>query len=159
LDLISFARYSFVELVLRFPLNSTLFFKVFMPIALDRAVNDFLLYDTRRRSLRNALRLDNLQTQDRDSLFEEHNTVLNKNNREVEDHGSHIEEYRTECIEFIKRHKKFSALDKQLFLENFVKNKALVQICKDRNLDIEVVHPKMYEMLMDIKDNIRNKFL
>src|ERR1700723_1818673 len=64
-DLISFARYSFVELVLRFNLNSTLFFKTFIPLALDRAINDFLLYDIRRKSIRSAIRLDRLHFQER----------------------------------------------------------------------------------------------
>jgi hypothetical protein len=158
-DLISFARYSFVELVLRFNLNSTLFFKTFIPLALDRAINDFLLYDIRRKGLRNAVRLDSLHFQDKDHLLQENCLVQNKDNRETETHTSHVDEYRKECISFVETLTGYTALEKQVFLENYVRNKALIVICRERNLTLEDYSSKMQDMLEEVKEHIRLNFL
>ena len=158
-DLISFARYSFVEMVLRFNLNSTLFFKVFIPIALDRAMNDFLLYDARRKGLTNAVRLDNLRFQDRDMLLQENCLVQNKDNKEVEKNTTHVDEYRKECISFVENLPGFTNLEKQVFLENYVKNKALIVICRERNLALEDLSGRMVEMLDEVKEHVRLNFL
>lgn len=159
LDLISFARYSFIELVLRFNLNSTLYFKVFIPLALDRAINDFLLYDMRRIRLRNALRMDKMTTEDRDSILEEHQIVTNKENKDLEISSGKIDEYRTECVEFVKSHSGFTPMEKHIFLENYIRNKPLIQICKSRNFAVEKVAPRMQEILEELRDHIRINFL
>jgi hypothetical protein len=158
-DLISFARYSFVEMVLRFNLNSTLFFKVFIPIALDRAMNDFLLYDARRKGLRNAVRLDTMHYQDKDNLLRENCLVQNKDNRDVETHNTHVDEYRKECIYFVKALPGFNPMEKLVFLENYVNNKALVQICRERGLALEDYSGKMVDILDEVKEHIRLNFL
>jgi hypothetical protein len=158
-DLLSFARYSFVELILRFNLNSTLFFKTYIPLALDRAINDFLLYDIRRLGLQNAVSLDSLPFQERELFLRENVIVQNKDNRETECHEDHVDEYRAECVTFVRKLPNFTHLEKQVFIENFVKNKALIQICKDKRLSFEIYSPKMVEILEEVKEHIRLNFI
>jgi len=58
MDLIGFGRYAFIELIYRFNLGGTLYFRTYIPLALSRALNDLYVYLSRRWGMNSATSLD-----------------------------------------------------------------------------------------------------
>ena len=103
-DLLSFAKYSFVELIYRFDLNSTLYFCVYMPLALDRALNDYHVYNLRRQNLENAIRLEDMQMETKETLIQESYDIqgLSPEDGNAEVMMDSIIEYKQECLQFVE---------------------------------------------------------
>lgn len=65
-DAISFSRQKFLELIYRFKLNSSLYFRTYIQIALRRALYDRVLFESRRKELSKATSLDNVPKEGND---------------------------------------------------------------------------------------------
>lgn len=63
-DLISFTRQKFLELVYRFNLKSSLYFRTYIQTALRRAVYDKVLFEARRKELSKAVSLNHINRSD-----------------------------------------------------------------------------------------------
>jgi hypothetical protein len=157
-DLISFARYSLVELVLRFDLTSTLYFRTYIQLALDRAVNDYHVYDIRRHRIRNAIRLDKVP--DKEIYLREQHTFLNQDMPlETEHPAGSIKDYRDECIHFVEKHPRFSIQDKDLFYRHFVKHEDLDILATQRAISNEQAKRLIQQILLEVKEHIAENFL
>lgn len=159
MDLISFARYSVVELVLRFDLSSRLYFRTYLPLALDRAVNDYFVYSMRRRGLRNAVRLDTIPSADQDNVLREHANFSNLDIEEQTHPAGAIKDYRDECLHFIESHTEFTIPEKELFLRHFIRHEELEDIIKGNGLGLAKAKRIIQRMLFEVKDHLKENFL
>ena len=114
-DLLSFAKYSFVELIYRFDLNSTLYFCTYMPLALDRALNDYHVYDLRRTGLENATKLEDLQMEARETLLQESLDIQGVSEEEPM-RSDAIVDYKQNCLKFVETVLTLIPEDKELLI-------------------------------------------
>lgn len=123
LDLLSFTRHSFIQLLLRYDLNSRLYFRVYIKLALDRAVNDYYTFLMRRVAIQNATRLDLIP----DDLRE---VVLHQHAEEgiAEKRPENLKEQQRECLEFLRDNPNLSQTVKQLFNDRFIGGMEIAEI-------------------------------
>lgn len=152
-DILAFGRYSFMELILRFDLNSTLYFKTYIPLALDRACNDLRIYDQRRKGLLNAIRLDQVSNYERDAIMQEHTAVSNLENSEYSQDD--LQDYKDECLHFVERNKGIDPIDKYVFLEHYMRNRDLADIAKGKKLTLEDARSRLARVLAEVKVHLR----
>ncbi len=131
LDLIGFARHCFIELVYRFDLNSTLYFKMYISLALPRAINDYYVYDKRRTSLNQATRLDELPQGSREALIEANYDIYGCDERTEQ------QDLKLELVEFINS-QSIPPIDKKVFAD-FASNIDLNTIAKKHALPLSTV--------------------
>ena len=149
LDLVSFTKYSFVELVMRFTLESTLYFKTYIPLALDRAVNDWHIYDIRRRAILNAVRLDAATTTDRDKYIAEHRDILN-----FEETDEAVE-YKQECVLFLDGNIGIPPLNKTLFRQHYLENIPLPDLVASHGRPMDEIKRRVAETLVEVRKHLR----
>lgn len=159
MDLVSFARYSFVELVMRFDLNSTLYFKTYIPMALDRAVNDFHIYDIRRKNLIGAIRLDALTPPAREALLQEYADITNQNTESTDQPANLLADYKVECIHFVEIHPEITPQDKEIFLGYYLRGQEIEEVARKANLSPEVTKRRLATVMLEVKEHIRENFL
>lgn len=157
MDLVSFARYCFVELLYRFDLNSTLYFRTFIPLALDRAINDYLMYDLRRKALFNSVRLDQLTVGEKDTVLKEHSEISGYENSDTSNEA--LKAYKDECIHYVEKHTEIAIEDKDIFLEHFLRGVDLSTIAKQKRLPLHLVRKKLSLVLEEVKQHLKENFI
>lgn len=126
-DLINFARQKFIELIYRYNLNSSLYFRMYIATALRRALYDKVLFELRRKKLSQAVSFDGA---DADALLGDAAAVTYKPEEELED----VAAVAGELVRFVKTTAELSPLEKRLFALRFVQGLHLKEVCKQ--LDI-----------------------
>lgn len=149
-DIVSFARYSFVELVHRFNLDSTLYFKTYIPLALDRALNDWMIYDIRRRDLLGASRLDSLPAATRDAVLESGMQDVNTDEMSEEVQAG----WRAECLSFVDHHPDFLDSDRQLFRAHYLNGQQAAALAREHSLPTEVIKRRLSRVMQEVKQHL-----
>ena len=158
LDLLSFARYSFVELVMRFNLDSTLFFKKYIPMALDRALNDYHIYDIRRRDLVHAIQLDALPAHEQDAVLAAQDDLLNQDNTESNYNQNELAMFREEVLRYLETAPELKPLDRQIFRSHFLDGLKVQEVAARLGLTTDKVKSHLHEALELVREHIRQNF-
>lgn len=106
IDLISFAKNSFIELIYQFDLDSSLYFRKYMSMALPRAINDYCVYEIRRGKLHSAIRLDELQISEQEALI--------KDQALLEGESEELKGQKREIVQFLAETEKLDAFQKKV---------------------------------------------
>lgn len=154
-ELVSFARHAFVELIMRFTLKSTLYFRTYIPLALDRAVNDRFIYAMRRLPLTGAVRLAPMEPQVQDALLEESNQFLNTDG---EDEAAFLSMMQ-EVLGFVDGHYDFTPQERAIFREFYVTQLPIDEIALKRNMRPDVTQKKLKRVLRITKEHVKKNYL
>ena len=146
MDLISFARHSFIELIYRFNLDSTLYFKMYITLALPRAINDYCVYDNRRQQLHNAIRLDELPQTTREEIIGA--------NEEIYGPAVDLQQKKLEFIEFIEHCPQVPPLDRQIF-KAFAVNQDYATIAKLHSVSVATARVTVQNCLQLLRNYLQ----
>jgi hypothetical protein len=153
-ELVSFTKNLFMELVFRFDLNSTLYFRTYMPIALSRALYDHYAFEQRRSGLLTASSLDSVEEIKADTLIREHH----------ENHTSGFSnEYLKECKEeighFLETCPTLNQVEKQMFTDIYIYGKDITEVASGLQCSTLDVRLGTHTVLSTIKEHLRSNFL
>jgi len=112
LDLISFTKNAFIELVYQFNLDSSLFFRKYISIALPRAINDYCVYNIRRRNLHAAVRLDDMLIPEQEALLNGQSSISQEREDQMD-----LQQRKRELFVFIQDTRKLTDPEKKIILE------------------------------------------
>lgn len=119
-DLISFARQKFIELLYRFKLDSSLYFRTYIETALRRAIYDRVLFESRRKLLLKATSLEALHETD---AFMQHKELILDAVEPAEDYGDILKK----LLRFVETSQELTEEDRTLFRLRFIEGCSLQQ--------------------------------
>lgn len=146
-ELVSFARSIFAELVMRFDLNDTLYFRTYLRLALDRALSDRFLFEDRRKSLTSAIRLDVAEEHERDAYMMQHATFTN-----VETENTNVTGLMEDSLVLIEASPDLTPMAKWVFVQTFVQDKTLQEIASMIGLTIEATRRHLTIVVNFLRD-------
>lgn len=132
-DLISFTRCKFIELIYRFKLRSSLYFRTYIETALRRAVYDRVLYETRRKSLLAAQSVEEIHNNAESHPLPAELTCQAENPHEDLKGVLH------KINEFVLASPEVTAQDKIIYGLRFIEGNSLQETCKKLKLPSFVV--------------------
>ena len=127
-DLISFTRQKFIELVYRFNLCSSLYFRTYIQTALRRAIYDRVLFESRRKALLNATSLDAWSQNPGSEGNPEHYALDGSLSQEPEYPTEDFSLILEKVIAYVAEDQLFTLEDRHLFKLRFLEGCSLEQI-------------------------------
>jgi RNA polymerase sigma factor (sigma-70 family) len=160
LDLVSFARASFVELIYRFDLTSGIYFPTYIPIALDRCIRDYHMYHIRRKALmRCSVSMDSLPENMQHSIINTH--------MDCNDHGSPQHEQveqaqflshcKEEIFHFIEK-RNTSERSKLAFKLVYFEGKTIPEVALELEMSATQTKKVLEELMVSVKEYLRTHF-
>jgi DNA-directed RNA polymerase specialized sigma24 family protein len=109
-DLLSFAMQRFIELVYRYPIQSGLYFRTYIQIALRRAIRDKVLFESRRHLLHAAVSLQDTKEGETEDSSHHNDPSLSV---KMEHEGTY--EVAQKLVAFAMRYNGFTRQDRLIF--------------------------------------------
>lgn len=156
-ELISFTRHAFIELVYRFNLSGTLYFKTYIPIALRRALYDYLLYEKRRHSLLAAVHLDSMEAPVKEAVVHEAQPLLDWDSSHPQ--AAMFASCKEEIRKFVESSPELVDRDRVIFFSLFYQGKSADATAQQLRTSAAEIRKSQQFTLEVVRDHLRDNFL
>lgn len=148
-DTVAFTKHAFVELIYRFDLSSTLYFKAFMPLALKRALYDYFLYIDRRSAIYGAQRLDSLPLGIKESVIHDSQKFYSTENKKQE-----LQDFKAEIKELVITGN-YTELQKNIFLAVYFHGLSINEAAKKYLVKVDEAKEQIFTIMTEVKEHTR----
>jgi RNA polymerase sigma factor (sigma-70 family) len=155
IDLISYAKQQFIELIYRYDLGSTLFFRTYMPIALSRTIHDYYLYENRRKGVLGAESLDGMEEFYREGQMEDAANFSNNEDEQLDLQA----QAKIEIKNFIDTCPKLTTWQREIFRRIYFQNEPIQELAGKLQTTTLAIKLEMSDVLKLVKGHLSDNFL